>query len=239
MSHLRTLSHAAGVALVIGWSAASAVAQPLSLAPTAPRSVSPFDQVMATQAPYEATQEEQGAPETPAQFRRQIVSYGGREAAGTIIVDTPNTYLYYVLGNGQAVRYGIGVGREGFTWSGTKTVERKDEWPDWVPPTEMIERQPYLPRFMAGGPGNPLGARALYSAAPCTASTAPTSRRRSASACRRAVSACSTRTSSTSTRAPMSAPRSLCCPTRVKRAPALACRECRLPRELSDRRIAG
>ena len=72
------------------------------------------------------------------------------------------TYLYYVLGNGQAIRYGIGVGRDGFTWSGTQSITRKAEWPDWVPPPEMIHRQPYLPRQMAGGPGNPLGARALY-----------------------------------------------------------------------------
>jgi lipoprotein-anchoring transpeptidase ErfK/SrfK len=98
----------------------------------------------------------------PAHLRRQIVSYPGREAPGTIVIDTPNTYLYYVLGNGRAVRYGIGVGREGFTWSGVQTVSRKQEWPDWHPPAEMIARQPYLPRFMSGGPGNPLGARAMY-----------------------------------------------------------------------------
>jgi lipoprotein-anchoring transpeptidase ErfK/SrfK len=78
------------------------------------------------------------------------------------VIDTPNTYLYYVLGSGRAVRYGIGVGREGFTWSGVRSIARKQEWPDWHPPAEMIERQPYLPRFMAGGPGNPLGARAMY-----------------------------------------------------------------------------
>jgi lipoprotein-anchoring transpeptidase ErfK/SrfK len=95
-------------------------------------------------------------------FRRQVVDYPSREAAGTVIVDTPHTYLYYVLGNGKAIRYGIGVGRDGFTWSGTETVSRKAEWPDWTPPTEMIARQPYLPRFMAGGPSNPLGARAMY-----------------------------------------------------------------------------
>jgi len=76
--------------------------------------------------------------------------------AGTVIVDTPNTYLYLVLGQGKALRYGIGVGREGFTWSGVKTVERKAEWPDWTPPPEMIARSPYLPRFMAGGATNPL-----------------------------------------------------------------------------------
>jgi lipoprotein-anchoring transpeptidase ErfK/SrfK len=100
--------------------------------------------------------------ELPARFKRQIVNYPSREAAGTIIIDTPNTYLYYVLGNGQAMRYGIGVGRDGFTWSGTQTITRKAEWPDWTPPPEMIVRQPYLPRQMAGGPGNPLGARAMY-----------------------------------------------------------------------------
>jgi lipoprotein-anchoring transpeptidase ErfK/SrfK len=100
--------------------------------------------------------------EVPVHLRRQTVSYSGQEAPGTIIIDTPNTYLYYVLGGGKAIRYGIGVGREGFTWSGVKSVERKAEWPDWVPPAEMLERQPYLPRFMAGGPGNPLGARAMY-----------------------------------------------------------------------------
>jgi lipoprotein-anchoring transpeptidase ErfK/SrfK len=95
-------------------------------------------------------------------LRRQMVSYPTREAPGTIVIDTPNTYLYLVLGGGQALRYGIGVGREGFTWSGVETISRAAEWPDWFPPAEMIARQPYLPRFMAGGPGNPLGARALY-----------------------------------------------------------------------------
>ena len=100
--------------------------------------------------------------EMPARLRRQVVSYATREAPGTVIIDTPNTYLYYVLGGGQAIRYGIGVGRDGFTWSGVQTVTRKAEWPDWTPPPEMIARQPYLPRHMAGGPGNPLGARAMY-----------------------------------------------------------------------------
>jgi lipoprotein-anchoring transpeptidase ErfK/SrfK len=100
--------------------------------------------------------------ELPPNLKRQIVDYRTKEPTGTIIIDTPNTYLYIVLGNGKAMRYGIGVGREGFTWSGTQRVARMAEWPDWIPPQEMIERQPYLPRFMAGGPGNPLGARALY-----------------------------------------------------------------------------
>ena len=90
------------------------------------------------------------------------MNYESREPAGTIVIDTANTYLYLVLGGGKALRYGIGVGREGFSWAGAERVSRMAEWPDWHPPAEMIERQPYLPRFMAGGPGNPLGARALY-----------------------------------------------------------------------------
>jgi lipoprotein-anchoring transpeptidase ErfK/SrfK len=112
---------------------------------------------------YQGASDEAGVKaEAPARLRRQIVDYTSAEAPGTIIIDTPNTYLYFVLGGGKAVRYGIGVGREGFTWSGVKTIERKSEWPDWIPPTDMLQRQPYLPRFMAGGPGNPLGARAMY-----------------------------------------------------------------------------
>ena len=97
-----------------------------------------------------------------AALRRQVVSYQGNEAAGTVIVDTAHTYLYLILGGGKAMRYGIGVGREGFTWSGTQTITRKAEWPDWIPPAAMIARQPYLPRWVGGGPGNPLGARAMY-----------------------------------------------------------------------------
>ena len=85
-----------------------------------------------------------------------------KEPAGTIIVDTAHTYLYLVLGGGKAIRYGVRVGREGFTWTGTERISKMKEWPDWFPPPEMIERQPYLPRVMAGGPGNPLGARAMY-----------------------------------------------------------------------------
>ena len=98
----------------------------------------------------------------PPNLRRQEVAFATKEPAGTIVVDTPNTYLYYVLGNGRAMRYGVRVGRDGFTWTGVQKISRKAEWPDWHPPTEMIERQPYLPRFMAGGPGNPMGARAMY-----------------------------------------------------------------------------
>ncbi|MGJ5075190.1 L,D-transpeptidase [Bradyrhizobium oligotrophicum] len=107
-------------------------------------------------------EDEATAHELPARLRRQVVSYSTREAPGTVVIDTPNKYLYYVLGSGQAMRYGIGVGRDGFTWSGVQSVTRKAEWPDWTPPPEMIARQPYLPRHMAGGPGNPLGARAMY-----------------------------------------------------------------------------
>ena len=108
-------------------------------------------------------QPEIGQPKAlPEHLKKQLVDYVTKEPAGTIIVDTSNTYLYLNLGNGKALRYGIGVGREGFTWTGTERVSKMKEWPDWFPPAEMIERQPYLPRMMAGGPGNPLGARALY-----------------------------------------------------------------------------
>src|SRR5882672_3487216 len=107
-------------------------------------------------------QPEVGPAQLPPNLRRQEVAFPTKEPAGTLVVDTPNTYLYYVLGGGRAIRYGVRVGRDGFTWTGVQKVSRKAEWPDWHPPTEMIERQPYLPRFMAGGPGNPLGARAMY-----------------------------------------------------------------------------
>jgi lipoprotein-anchoring transpeptidase ErfK/SrfK len=125
---------------------------------------SPLALFTATAAPQYAveTADEQPAAPAPARLKRQVVDYRTDEAPGTVIVDTPNTYLYLVLGNGKAMRYGIGVGREGFTWSGVKQVVRKAQWPDWHPPQDMLARQPYLPRFMAGGPGNPLGARAMY-----------------------------------------------------------------------------
>jgi lipoprotein-anchoring transpeptidase ErfK/SrfK len=112
--------------------------------------------------PPEVRPETGPVKELPPQFRRTMVDYRSKEPPGTIVVDTQNTLLYFVLGNGKAMRYGIGVGREGFTWTGAEKVTKMAEWPDWNPPEEMIERQPYLPRFMAGGPGNPLGARALY-----------------------------------------------------------------------------
>ena len=100
--------------------------------------------------------------ELPYEFQRQAVFYRTMESPGTVIIETRDRYLYLVQGNNRALRYGIGVGRTGFSWAGLLRVSRKAEWPDWRPPPEMIERQPYLPRFMAGGPGNPMGARALY-----------------------------------------------------------------------------
>ena len=112
--------------------------------------------------PDESTAPDESSAAVPERFQRQVVAYNSNEPPGTIVIDTPHTYLYYVLGQGRAIRYGIGVGREGFTWSGVQNIARKQEWPDWHPPAEMIERQPYLPRMMAGGPGNPLGARAMY-----------------------------------------------------------------------------
>ena len=137
----------------------AAVASPLPLFPFI---LMPPIQAAPPPAQAAPSDDEGTVVEMPARLKRQIVSYGTREAPGTIIIDTPNTYLYYVLGNGRAVRYGIGVGRDGFTWSGVQSVTKKAEWPDWTPPPEMIARQPYLPRHMAGGPGNPLGARAMY-----------------------------------------------------------------------------
>ncbi|MGY3619089.1 L,D-transpeptidase [Bradyrhizobium sp. USDA 10063] len=100
--------------------------------------------------------------ELDPEWRKQVVYYRTNEAPGTIIISTKERHLYLIQGNGRAIRYGIGVGREGFQWQGLLNITRKAEWPDWTPPPEMIARQPYLPRFMAGGPGNPLGARAMY-----------------------------------------------------------------------------
>src|SRR5487761_2763742 len=100
--------------------------------------------------------------ELDPEWQKQMVYYRTSEAPGTIIISTAERHLYLVQPGGRAIRYGIGVGRDGFQWQGLLSIARKAEWPDWTPPPEMIERQPYLPRFMAGGPGNPLGARALY-----------------------------------------------------------------------------
>jgi lipoprotein-anchoring transpeptidase ErfK/SrfK len=136
----------------------TASAQVMSYASTQPSSF-PSDNLMTNEA---APGDEGQGSSVPERLRRAVVAFNSSEPAGTVVIDTGNTALYYVLGQGRAVRYGVGVGRDGFTWSGTQTISRKAEWPDWHPPAEMIARQPYLPRFMAGGPGNPLGARAMY-----------------------------------------------------------------------------
>ena len=108
---------------------------------------------------YVPSQEEE---QLDPKWEKTVVFYRTPEQPGTIVVNTNERFLYLILGNGRALRYGIGVGREGFQWRGLLKITNKKEWPDWTPPPEMIERQPYLPRFMAGGPGNPLGARAMY-----------------------------------------------------------------------------
>ncbi|HTB01725.1 MAG TPA: L,D-transpeptidase [Bradyrhizobium sp.] len=161
----RRLSSRAVSALVVGAAltlspflfSSQASAQALSYASTVPSGF-PSDNAMQPDQP--ALTDEDSV--LPARLQRTEVALDSREAAGTVIIDTGNTVLYYVLGGGRAIRYGVGVGREGFTWAGVQTISHKAEWPDWHPPAEMIARQPYLPRFMAGGPGNPLGARAMY-----------------------------------------------------------------------------
>ena len=133
------------------------VPRPFSQAPGA----APMRQLAALAPPRQETQQAiEGEPSS--EYRRQEVDYSGPQRPGTIVIDTPRKFLFLVLPNGRAVRYGIGVGRPGFEWSGVKTISRKAEWPDWTPPPEMMLRRPDLPDHMAGGPGNPLGARALY-----------------------------------------------------------------------------
>jgi lipoprotein-anchoring transpeptidase ErfK/SrfK len=105
---------------------------------------------------------EQARPAFDPKYEKQLVDYHGKEGPGTIVVDTPNKFLFLVQGDGKALRYGIGVGRPGFTWSGVKQISAKKEWPAWTPPPEMLARRPDLPRHMEGGPQNPLGARAMY-----------------------------------------------------------------------------
>jgi lipoprotein-anchoring transpeptidase ErfK/SrfK len=110
-------------------------------------------------------QDDVSEPARPAfdpKYEKQLVDYHGKESPGTIVVDTPNKFLFLVQGDGKALRYGIGVGRPGFTWSGVKQISAKKEWPAWTPPPEMLARRPDLPRHMEGGPQNPLGARAMY-----------------------------------------------------------------------------
>ncbi len=155
MSRARLCGALAALA-VVAMSASTACAQALSFAP-----VFRFDQPLPQYAP-QVQEDEAGSDQLPAQLHRQMVTYPSNEPAGTIIIDTAHTFLYLTLGHGMAMRYGIGVGRQGFTWSGVETIVRKAEWPDWIPPAQMVARQPYLPRWVGGGPGNPLGARALY-----------------------------------------------------------------------------
>ena len=128
---------------------------PIAYAPPPPgyANTAPVDPMMGEQAPRY---------QMDPQFQRQEVAYSGKEAPGTIVVDTPHHFLYLVEADGKAMRYGIGVARKGFTWSGVHKITAKKEWPDWIPPKEMLARQPYLPHRMEGGPNNPLGARALY-----------------------------------------------------------------------------
>jgi len=163
LTTIRRLSPRAAGALLFGTALMlapiSASAQMLGYA-SAPQSAFPSDNLLTPAEP--ALTDEGVSSILPERLRRTIVALDTREAPGTIIIDTGNTALYYVLGQGRAIRYGVGVGREGFTWAGVQTISHKAEWPDWHPPAEMIARQPYLPRFMAGGPGNPLGARAMY-----------------------------------------------------------------------------
>jgi lipoprotein-anchoring transpeptidase ErfK/SrfK len=137
------------------------------LAPSTPAHVSTPVHVLASApapvpAPASQVETPKVAADAPGRLVRQVVDYVSHQTPGTVVIDTGNTFLYLVLNDRQAMRYGIGVGREGFAWSGEQTVARKTEWPDWRPPADMLSRQPYLPRFMAGGPDNPLGARAMY-----------------------------------------------------------------------------
>jgi lipoprotein-anchoring transpeptidase ErfK/SrfK len=149
-SALKSVAVTAGAVVWIGTAAASPL--PVFKTSSAPSSL----------ARDQALTDENGLTGVPRDLRRQTVNYPTKAAAGSVVFDIAQTFLYYVLGDGTAIRYGIGVGREGFTWSGSQSVTRKAEWPNWTPPQEMIARQPYLPRWMAGGDGNPLGARAIY-----------------------------------------------------------------------------
>jgi lipoprotein-anchoring transpeptidase ErfK/SrfK len=156
----RRLSLRATGALVLG---AAVMLSPMLFSSAAGAQVLGYASAPQSAFPSESLfNDEDSAGVAAERLRRAVVAFDSREAPGTVVIDTANTALYYVLGQGRAIRYGVGVGREGFTWSGVQTITRKAEWPDWHPPAQMIARQPYLPRFMAGGPGNPLGARAMY-----------------------------------------------------------------------------
>ena len=122
----------------------------------------PSAEILARGEPAEQTEAGDPHLNMDPKFQKQVVEYRGAEPAGTVVIDTPNRFLFLVQDSGTAVRYGIGVGKPGFTWAGEKKVSAKKEWPDWTPPPEMLQRRPDLPHFMAGGPENPLGARAMY-----------------------------------------------------------------------------
>src|SRR6516225_2482319 len=148
------------VSLVARAALAAAIAAATAVLPSALVSAAQQEEMNVQDQPgYVPSAEEE---QLSGAYEKQEVFFRTTEASGTIIIDTQNRFLYLVQGDNRALRYGIGVGREGFQWSGLQKIARKLEWPDWRPPPEMIERQPYLPRFMAGGPGNPLGARAMY-----------------------------------------------------------------------------
>lgn len=151
---IQVVARSMGALLALAWVGSA------SAAPLAPSL--PTGSMLAALALGSSVEPEASRTPIKTDLRRQVVNYRTQAAAGTIVIDTAQTFLYYVLGEGTAIRYGIGVGRDGFTWAGTEVVTRKMEWPDWTPPQEMIARQPYLPRWMAGGDGNPLGARAIY-----------------------------------------------------------------------------
>ena len=155
---VRTFSLAAAILLAGALQASAQEGPPLNLLATGQETA-----VATASAPsIEVETDDADSPEISADLKRQTVDYETAEPAGSVVVDTEHTHLYFILGAGKAVRYGIGVGREGFTWAGREKITKMAEWPDWHPPAEMIDRQPYLPRFVAGGVGNPLGARAMY-----------------------------------------------------------------------------
>lgn len=149
-----------GIGLAAGFACLPLIAAP-NLSQAQPRPSAAIKETMDIgDEPGRVSTEEVSITDGP--YARQMVLFRSNEAPGTVVIHSGERFLYIVQGNGRALRYGIGVGREGFTWSGQVQVSRKAEWPDWRPPPEMLQRQPYLPRFMAGGPGNPMGARALY-----------------------------------------------------------------------------
>ncbi len=145
--------------VMLARAAAAAIAVAAAFLPGAIATAQKIDMNVVDQPGYVPTPEEN---QLNGAYERQEVFFRTAEPPGTIIIDSKNRFLYLVQPNNRAVRYGIGVGRDGFQWQGVEKISRKQEWPDWRPPPEMIERQPYLPRFMAGGPGNPMGPRAMY-----------------------------------------------------------------------------